>query len=74
MEHYVILNKLQNFHFEEFFNFVYQFSYDGYYQSPTIPTIYNCFRQNSVYLSLPWNIFTFSTAVVTAEWACQNFE
>ena len=37
-------------------------------------TIYNCFRQKSVYLSLPKNIFTFNTAVVAAEWAGQNFK
>ena len=47
----------------------YYFSYVGYYQSPTIPTIHNCFRQKSVYLSLP--IFL---PVVTAVWAGQNFK
>ena len=37
-----------------------------------IPTINNCFRQKSVYLSLPKNSFTFNTAVVTAVWAGQT--
>ena len=54
--------------------FVLIYFYVGYYQSPTIPTIYNCFRQKSVYLSLPSNNFTFNTAVVMAEWAGQNFK
>ena len=39
-----------------------------------IPTIHNYYRQKSVHLSLPKNIFTFNTAVVTAEWPSQKFK
>ena len=35
---------------------------------------YNCFRQKSIYPSLPNFFFTLNTAVVTAEWDGQNFK
>ena len=44
----------------------------GYYQSPPIPTIHTCFRQNSLHLRLP-SFFTINTAVVMAIFASQNF-
>ena len=49
------------------------FFHVGYCQSPTIPTIHNCFRKKSVHLGLP-HLFTFNTAVVKAVWAGQNFK
>ena len=36
-------------------------------------SIYNCFRQKSVHLSLP-TFFTFNTDVVTVVWTGQNFK
>ena len=36
----------------------------GYYQSPTIRTIYNCFRHKSAHLKLPKIFFTFKAAVL----------
>ena len=39
-----------------------------------IPTIYNCFRQKSVYLGLPKNSFTVNTGVLTAVLAGQKLQ
>ena len=50
------------------------FFYVGYYQSPIISAIHNCFRQKSVYLRLLKIFFTLNTAVVRTVWACQNFK
>ena len=36
----------------------------GYYQSPTIRTIHNCFRHKSNHLRLPKIFFTFKSAVL----------
>ena len=40
------------------------FSNVGYYQSPTIRTIHNCFRHKSAHLRLPKIVFTFKAAVL----------
>ena len=50
------------------------FSYVGYYQSPRIPIIHNCFREKSVHFRLPKTFFTINTAVVKAVSAGQNFK
>ena len=48
------------------------FFYVGYFQSPTILNIYNCFWQKSVYLKLPKSFTTFNTVAVTSVWAGQT--
>ena len=42
----------------------FEFSNVGYYQSPTIRIIHNCFRHESAHLGLPKIFFIFKAAVL----------